>query len=171
MKTLSLSVFLVLLGSASGDSQEAEKAVPNPASTEKKLFDETKVTQPPETLTSLKLTGLTYDQNAVSDFIVADLIINTNIPLETVPTNTLTTIELERVQIHGTVTPAIKKRTFGSVLQLFNPFAPAEYGGTEPSAGEAGFSRVFHDPVKDGPTAVLFGVDRKTKKILADSEE
>ncbi|GEM_PF-2481686 len=171
MKTLSLSVLVVLIGGASGNGQDDEKATPNPALTEKKLFEETKLTPPPEAFTSLKLTGLTYDQSAVSDFIVTDLIISTNIPIEAVPTNTLTTIELERVQIHGTVTPAIKKRTFGSVLQLFNPFAPADYGGTEPSAGEAGFNRAFYDPVKDGPTTVLFGVDRKSKKTSEDSDK
>lgn len=158
MKVLLMTILVVILGGVFSMGQDAENKTGEPLKDGKNLLDDVKATPPLETLSSLKQSGLSYDRGTLSDVILPELTIETNIPLQTIPTNKLTTIELERVEIHGTLTPAIKKRTFGSVLQLFNPFAPEEYGGNATPAGRDSF-----DPTTDGPATVLIGVGFKQK--------
>lgn len=162
MKTLLMSIIVVVAGGILSMGQDADETAGKPALADKSLLDDIKAPPPAETLSSLK-SGLSYDQGNVSEVLLSNLIVNTNVPLQIISTNQLTTIELERVELHGTLVPAIKKRTFGSVLQLFNPFAPAAYGGNVTPAGRDSF-----DPTTDGPSTVLIGVDFKPKPADPD---
>lgn len=87
----------------------------------------------------------------------------TNVPFELKATNQLTTIDYKGVEINGTLTPAIKRRSVGSFLQLFNPFAPSDYGGNSEAKGEKGFSRAFADPTTTEPKTVLIGIGASPK--------
>lgn len=166
MKRLLLIILLGVVGGASIYAQKAE----NP---EGKIADKP-TEESPTTGDKLLPTkdfnnpGLEYLQLSADDGTTSDIVISKNLTLDAPPTNNLTRLELPRVQITGSVTPVIKKRTFGSFLQLFNPFAPAEYGGSEEPFAVKSESRAFHDPVTDKPSTVLIGVGGKPKKVDPD---
>lgn len=160
-----MTVCIGVLGGGFASTQESGETN-NPPSA---IADETKKAEPGqlissrEILSSIEESGLDFNQAIHSEAPLVSLSITTNDIVEKVVTNDLTRIELQRVEITGTVTPVVKKRTFGSFLQLFNPFAPAEYGGTTEPVGKAP-SRAFMDPVTSQPTSPLIGVGGKPKQ-------
>ena len=77
-------------------------------------------------------------------------------------------IEGESTVIEGGLVPILKEPTGNSLFQLFNPFAPKEYGGTTHEPGSKAFSRAFHDPVASKPTWVLFSVGEKPEPVAGD---
>ena len=116
-----------------------------------------------EILNSIEKSGLDFDSALFSDDALSRLTVDTNNVVERVYTNDLTVLELKRIQITGTTTPLVKKRTFGTFLQLFNPLAPTEYGGTGEPVGKAP-SRAFLDPIETTPTTPLIGVGNRPSK-------
>jgi hypothetical protein len=116
-----------------------------------------------EILNSIEASGFDFDKTVYSDDAFSKITIDTNNAVERVYTNDLTRLELKRMQISGTTTPVIKQRTFGSFLQLFNPFAPAAYGGTDEPIGKAP-SRAFADPILTQPSTPLVGIGNSPSK-------
>lgn len=83
-----------------------------------------------------------------------------------VMTNRLDLIETRRARVEGGLVPVLQRPTLVTFLQLFNPFAPAEYGGTGPGTPDQAFSRAFADPIKTGPASPLISVgDRPAKSV------
>lgn len=81
-------------------------------------------------------------------------------------------VDFEKVRVEGGVAPVVKRPTFVRFLQLFNPFAPAEYGGIEGAAGQgATLSRAFHDPVESQPTSPLISVGNKPATVKPSGDE
>lgn len=164
MKTLILTICMGVISSPFLVAQEAEKLESKPESkpeqSELESAEELKTLSPKGLLISFEKSGLTYDQATPVDSTIPSAGLKKDIPLVIV-TNKLTTINLQRIQVTGTATPAIKKRTFGSFLQLFNPFAPTEYGGTRDTGSRQAVSRAFHDPVTDGPSTVIIGIGNR----------
>jgi hypothetical protein len=79
-------------------------------------------------------------------------------------TNRLDVVEKGGVRVQGGLVPVIKQPSLGTFLQLFNPFAPAEYGGMRPLRLGQTFSRLDADPIKTGPTSPLISIgDRPVK--------
>lgn len=71
-------------------------------------------------------------------------------------TEVLNRIETGPIVIEGSATPALKAPGVRTFVNLFNPFAPAEYGGQESRGGRE--TRGFYDPVKSEPGLVLISV-------------
>lgn len=110
---------------------------------------------PPVETNQIGTAGLTLSSTAIS---FSDLGISTNAVVISSMSNRLDVLESGRIQLSGSLVPVVKKPSLVTFLQLFNPFAPAEYGGMEITSASQGFGRVFADPVKTGPTTVLFSV-------------
>ncbi len=81
-----------------------------------------------------------------------------NARVVSVMTNRLDVLEGRRARLEGGLVPLIQRPTLVTFLQLFNPFAPAEYGGMVEGQPGSAFSRAFADPIKTYPTAALFSV-------------
>ena len=116
-----------------------------------------------EILSSIEKSGLDFDEAVFSDDALSRLTVDTNNVVERVYTNNLTVLELKRMQVTGTATPLVKKRTFGTFLQLFNPLAPTEYGGTGEPIGKAP-SRAFADPIETVPSSALISIGNRPSK-------
>ena len=99
-------------------------------------------------------------ESAFSATTLSNLGIDPKLRVVSVMTNRLDKVELERVQIEGGLVPLIKRPSLVTFLQLFNPFAPTEYGGNAPLTAP-GFSRAFADPIRTQPTAALFSIGDK----------
>ncbi len=84
-----------------------------------------------------------------------------------VMTNRLDAVELEAVEVKGTLVPVFKRPTLVTFLQLFNPFAPEEFGGTGGGPDGQAFSRAFADPIKTQPTTALFSVGDQPAKAVS----
>ncbi len=84
-----------------------------------------------------------------------------------VMTNRLDAVELEAVRVEGTLVPVFKRPSLVTFLQLFNPFAPEEFGGTGGGPEGQAFSRAFADPIKTQPTTALFSVGDKPVKAVS----
>lgn len=81
-------------------------------------------------------------------------------------------VDFQKVRVEGGVAPVVKRPTFVRFLQLFNPFAPAEYGGMAGAGGQgATLSRAFHDPAKSQPTSPLISVGNKPDKSKPSNDD
>jgi hypothetical protein len=89
---------------------------------------------------------------------LAELGVSTNALVISSGTNRLDLIEARRLRLEGSLVPAIKRPSLATFLQLVNPFAPSEYGGTRVSAAGQGFGRVFDDPIEAKTGVVLLSV-------------
>lgn len=96
-------------------------------------------------------------ESVFSTATLSNLGISSNLRVVSVMTNRLDLVQRQRVQMEGPVVAVIKRPSLVTVLQMFNPFAPAEFGGNAPLNGP-GFSRAFADPNKTYPTAALISV-------------
>ncbi len=90
--------------------------------------------------------------------------IDPNARVVSVMTNRLDVVEGRRTRIEGGLVPLVKVPTLLTFFQLFNPFAPAEYGGMAEGVPGSGFSRAFADPIKTYPTSPLISVGAKPAK-------
>lgn len=99
-----------------------------------------------------------------SDETLRQLGINPNTKVVSVMTNRMDLIEGQRTRIEGGLVPLIRRPSLVTFLQLFNPFAPEEYGGMSAGTPDQGFSRAFADPIKTQPAAPLFLVGDKPVK-------
>jgi hypothetical protein len=96
--------------------------------------------------------------------------IDPNARVVSVMTNRLDVVEGGRMRVEGGLVPLVKVPTLLTFFQLFNPFAPAEFGGMAEGAPGSGFSRAFVDPIKTYPTSPLISVGAKPAKNLAEQK-
>lgn len=174
MKTpISLLAALLALG-ASGQlvaqDSSAPKAEKPAAPTASKSKTPVAVTLPfelpPAETNTTGNSSTTLSANAIS---FSDLGISTNAVVISSMSNRLDVLESGRIELSGSLVPMVKKPSLVTFLQLFNPFAPEEYGGLQVTSAGQGFGRVFADPVKTGPTTVLFSVGDNPPKSSSSS--
>lgn len=106
-------------------------------------------------------------ESVFSDETLRSLGIDPNTRVVSVMTNRLDVMDSGRNRVTGGLVPVIKRPALVTFFQLFNPFAPAEYGGTGEGVPLSGFSRAFADPIKSYPTASLISVGGKPEKSIA----
>jgi hypothetical protein len=93
--------------------------------------------------------------------------IDPNARVVSVMTNRLDVVEGRRTRVEGGLVPLVKVPSLLTFFQLFNPFAPAEYGGMGEGVPGSGFSRAFADPIKTYPTSPFISVGGKPEKSIA----
>lgn len=96
-----------------------------------------------------------------------DLGTSTNAMVVSSGTARLNVLESERTRMEGGLVPLVKRPSVVTFLQLFNPFAPAEYGGMQQTSAGEGFGRIFFEPGKSGPSSVLFSIGENPPKSSA----
>jgi hypothetical protein len=89
---------------------------------------------------------------------LSSLGISTNAIVISSISNRYDLIEARRLRLEGSLVPLVNRPTLVTFLQLFNPFAPAEYGGMRVNGTSQGFGNVFYDPVRSQPGSVLISV-------------
>jgi len=95
---------------------------------------------------------------------LSSLGVSTNARVISVTTNRLEVLDRPGVRLEGGMVPLLNRPSIGTFLQLFNPFAPAEFGGMGAlRAGEV-FTRAEADPIKTQPSGVLFSVGARPEK-------
>jgi len=93
-----------------------------------------------------------------------------NARVVSVMTNRLDLMEGRRARVEGGLVPLVRRPSLVTFLQLFNPFAPAEYGGMSPGTTDQGFSRAFADPIKTQPTSPLLSIGDRPERSVAKPE-
>ncbi len=89
---------------------------------------------------------------------LSSLGVSTNARVISLATNRLDVLDRPGVRLEGALVPLLNRPAISTFLQLFNPFAPAEFGGMSPLREGEVFSRAEADPIKTKPTGVLFSV-------------
>lgn len=97
---------------------------------------------------------------------LSSLGVSTNARVISLATNRLDLLDRPGVRIEGGVVPLFNRPSFVTFLQLFNPFAPAEFGGMSALREGEVFSRAEADPIKTKPTGVLFSVGARPEKSV-----
>jgi hypothetical protein len=95
---------------------------------------------------------------------LSSLGVSTNARVISLATNRLDVLDRPGVRIEGGVVPLLNRPAIGTFFQLFNPFAPAEFGGMGALREGEVFSRAEADPIKTKPTGVLFSVGDQPEK-------
>lgn len=97
---------------------------------------------------------------------LSSLGVSTNARVISLATNRLDVLDRPGVRIEGGVVPLLNRPSFVTFLQLFNPFAPAEFGGMGALREGEVFSRAEADPIKTKPPGVLFSVGARPEKSV-----
>ena len=157
----SLFAALVLGGSLAGYGQEAA-ATNSPA--EPATAPESEAARPGPAAAISTNTPLV---SVFSSETLRQLGIDPKTKVVSVMTNRLDLVEGRRTRIEGGLVPLIQRPSLLTFVQLFNPFAPAGYGGMSIGTPDQGFSRAFADPIKTQPAAPLIRVGNKPVKAGA----
>jgi hypothetical protein len=156
-----LTAALVWGNLLSSHGQEAAKPAPAAPS------EPTPATESPAAIAPASGAGNTELVSVFSPDTLRRLGIDPNARVVSVMTNRLDVMEGRRTRVEGGLVPLIKVPSLLTFFQLFNPFAPAEYGGMSEGVPGSGFSRAFADPIKTYPTSPLISVGGKPEKSIA----
>ncbi|HAV64531.1 MAG TPA: hypothetical protein DCY13_19455 [Verrucomicrobiales bacterium] len=106
----------------------------------------------------------------IDERMLAELANSTNVTIIQAAPEREDRVDFQRVRVEGGVTPVIKQPTFVRFLQLFNPFAPAEFGGLRERPQGTTLSRAFHDPIKSQPASALISIGERPAAAKGEEE-
>jgi len=152
-----LAVALVLGSVTAVRSQDSETAKPAAVPAVPAVFEPSVESVPAEKPAPVPVSVFSAET-------LKQLGIGPNAKVVSVMTNRLDVLDKGSTRLEGGLVPLIKQPSLVTFLQLFNPFAPEEYGGMGAGRPDQGFSRAFADPIKTQPAAALISFGDRPRK-------